>query len=73
MSNLHEERGVHNDLVIGNFILLLALLEDVPDEVAMFGLGRHAANRLLGGVLEMSGPSLPDDGRYAPEQELLRP
>ena len=68
---LHEEGGIHDHFVVGHFVLLLALLQNVPDEVTVFGLGVHPANGLFGRVAEMFVATLTNDGRHTPEQESL--
>lgn len=69
--NLHEQGGVHDDLVVADFVLLLALLEDIPDEVAVLRLGLHAPERLLRRVAQVPRAALADDGRDAPHEEAL--
>ena len=61
-----EEGGVHYDFVVGDFVLLLALLEDVPDEVAVLGFGVQSLDCFLGRVAQVSEAPLADGGGDTP-------
>ena len=71
--HLHEQRSIHNNLIIRNLILLLPLLEDIPNKVSMLCLGIHPPDRLLSRVSQMHIPALSDHRRNAPQHKLLSP
>ena len=67
----HKQRSVHDHLIVRNLVLLFSLLQNIPDEVAVIGLGIHPSKRLLSRVPQVLVSTLADDGRDTPQEKAL--